>query len=96
MKVTERLMSDLEEEILFLLSIKQNDLSTLAVAEHVCEKFNTFISQARIHETLMRLSSDGLIYITIVQEKRHYKITASGLAALQTDWDYYRRNLSAS
>lgn len=90
MKLAERLITDLEEEILFLLSLQETELSTLAIANVVCLNLKYFISLAQIHVTLLQLEKSGLIDKTILNAKHAYTITASGVEALQKDWNYYR------
>lgn len=90
MKIAERLITDLEEEILFLLSLQKTELFTLAIAKVVNANMKNFISLAQIHVTLLQLERSGLIDKTILSTKHAYTITASGIQALQKDWNHYR------
>lgn len=93
MKVRARLITDLEEEILFLLSQQEVELPLLTIVERVSQNTNKRVSLGRVHEILMQLEANELIYTTISSSKRNYKITAAGISALQTDWSSYRKSL---
>ena len=94
MEVRERLITDLEEEILFLLSLQETELSTLAIVERTSRNMQRLLSLARVHETLLQLEANGLINTTSSNAKKNYTITDAGITALQTDWSHYSRSLN--
>lgn len=88
-----RLMSDLEEEILFLLGIQEASLMMLEIFEHVSRNMSKAISLSHVHETLIQLESAGLVTMTRQQPRKHYSITVEGIATLQRDWNKYSSNI---
>lgn len=94
MRAVERLMTDLEEEILFLLSLQKDEMSTLVIAERVGSSMNKFVSLATVHRTLLQLESDGLICTKTLNTKRNHKITPAGVVTLQTEWSHYNKSLN--
>jgi hypothetical protein len=93
MEVRARLITDLEEEILFQLSMHETELPMLAIVERISGNTN-IVSLARMHETLIQLEVDELITTVSSSRKRNYKITTVGLATLQTDWSHYARSVN--
>jgi hypothetical protein len=96
MKASERLITDLEEEILFRLSLQKTALPLLTIVECVSQHMNRYVSLGRTHEVLEKLEASGFTYAVSSKTKKKYKITTAGIAALQADWIQYSRNLYGS
>ncbi len=94
MEVYESLITDLEEEILFQLSLQETELQILLLTERVAHNMDKIVSVGLVHEILIKLECNGLVQTTISNTRRNYKITATGIATLQTDWSHYKKILN--
>lgn len=86
-------MTDLEEDILFLLTRQREDLSVICMTDLLVKNSGKSVLLADVHRTLLQLERVNFIEVSLVKLKRHYRITKEGLAALQHDWNYHRQHL---
>ncbi|MBL7839728.1 MAG: hypothetical protein JNJ75_06285 [Cyclobacteriaceae bacterium] len=86
-------MTDLEEDILFLLTRQCGALSVIRMTDLLAKNSGMSIPLADIHRTLLQLERVNFIEVSLVKLKRHYRITKEGLEALQHDWNYHREHL---
>lgn len=86
-------MTDLEEDILFLLTRQREDLSVICMTDLLAKNSGTGILLVDIHRTLLQLERVNFIEVSLVKLKRHYRITKEGLEALQHDWNYHCEHL---
>lgn len=87
----ENSLTDLEEQILFLLEVRESQMSLTDLTEKVSIELNMSVPMAKIHETVWKLVSSRFIMIIVADRKRKYAITASGRTALQDEWSKYNR-----
>lgn len=87
------LMTDLEEDILFLLTRQREDLSLICMTDLLVKTSGKGVLLADVHRTLLQLEQVNFIEASPVKLKRHYRITKEGLEALQHDWNYHCERL---
>jgi hypothetical protein len=88
-KVSVRLLSDLEEEILFRLTTCDS-LASLALAGQVSLSMDRSIPLGVFHEAVLKLEQEGLVHSVKIMLRKSYSITQAGKTALQHEWNYYK------
>lgn len=87
-------MTDLEEEILFRLTVCEFQ-GIPALAAQVTISMSRVIPMAEVHKAMVSLVETGLVQSVKVGSRKKYSITESGKAALQREWSYYRSLVKA-
>lgn len=89
MEAVARLMTDLEEEILFQLTISDSQ-GSLALADKASVSMDRTIPLGVFHETMLELKARGFVQSKNGASRKIYSITDSGKEALQQEWAYYK------
>lgn len=87
----ELIITDLEEQILFLLQMHETNMSLLNLTDKVSAAEEKIISMAKVHETISVLEIRGFVRIDKVNNRTQCTITATGIKALHQDWNYYTK-----
>lgn len=85
----ELIITDLEEQILFLLQMHETRMSLVDLTNKASSAAGKMILMANVHQTILGLENRGFVMIEKVNKRTQYIITAIGREALHEDWSYY-------
>jgi S-adenosylmethionine synthetase len=79
-------LTDLEEQILFMLEIQETHMSIHQLIEHVTTDAGKSITMASMHKTVWKLVAEQFVTRTLINQKWMYGISVSGSMVLHEEW----------